>query len=58
LFELRVRNGETPCPRQRFFVEARKRDDGDARAYRRGAMTTHRRKRSERRPESITKSAD
>jgi hypothetical protein len=20
---------ETPCPRQRFFVEARKRDDGD-----------------------------
>jgi hypothetical protein len=22
---------ETRCPRQRFFVEARKRDDGDAR---------------------------
>src|SRR5437762_5971148 len=27
---------ETPCPRQRFFVEARKRDDGDHSAGARG----------------------
>jgi len=31
----------TACPRQRFFVEARKRDDGDAKEHRRGALTMH-----------------
>jgi len=30
-----------PYPRQRFFVEARKRDDGDATVHRQGALTTH-----------------
>src|SRR5262249_34670285 len=44
-------------PATEICVEARKRDDGDATVHRRGAMTTHRRKRSERRPESIMNNA-
>jgi len=28
-------------PRQRFFAETRKRDEGDAEAHRRGALTTY-----------------
>jgi hypothetical protein len=44
-------------PRLRFFVETRKRDDGDAGAHRGGALTPYRRKRSERRPESIMNNA-
>src|SRR6266498_2889632 len=44
-------------PRQRFSAETRKRDDGDAVAHRRGALTPYRRKRSERRLESIMSSS-
>jgi hypothetical protein len=47
----------TRLPRQRFFVETRKRDDGDVEAHRRGVLTPYRRKRSERRPESIMNNA-
>jgi hypothetical protein len=32
---------DSACPRPRFFAEARKRDDGDARAHRRGGLTPH-----------------
>src|SRR5712691_4733795 len=57
-FTASVTNGpNTPCPRQRFFAETRKRDDGDARAHRRGALTPYRRKRSERRLESFMNNA-
>jgi len=30
VYALEMNRRDTPCPRQRFFVEARKRDDGDA----------------------------
>jgi len=32
---------EAAFPRQRFFAETRKRDEGDAEAHRRGALTTY-----------------
>jgi hypothetical protein len=48
---------EAGCPRQSFFVETRKGDDGDAGVHHRGALTPYRRKRSERRPESIMNNA-
>jgi len=33
------RSESAPCPRQRFFAEARKRDEDDVEAHRRGALT-------------------
>jgi len=43
----------TPCSRERFFRQARKPDDGDAGAHRRGRLTPHGGKRSAGRPESF-----
>ena len=40
-------------PRERFFGQMRKADDGVSGATRRGGMTTYGRKRSEGRPESF-----
>jgi len=57
IFERGVSQVGTRCPRQRFFAETRKRDDGDAGAHRRGAMTPYRRRRSERRSEPIMNNA-
>ena len=46
-----------PCSRERFFREARKPDDGDAGAHRRGGMTPHGGKRSAGRLESFANNA-
>ena len=44
---------DTPCSRERFFCQAKKPDDGDAGAHRRGGLTPHGGKRSAGRLESF-----